>query len=93
MPESSGSWIDALTAMEARLDAAERGEPLAPFTPPEVEGALPAELAGRAEVVVARGAEVQERLEAESARIKRELRRMPRIAATGGGAARFVVDA
>jgi hypothetical protein len=87
------SWIEALTAMEARLDAVERGETVDAFEPPAVAAPIPADLLPRAEAVVARGEAVQERMAKEAACIRDELRRLPRIAATGTGAARFEVDA
>jgi hypothetical protein len=87
------SWIEALTAMETRLDAIEHGDDVGPFEPPAVDAPIPGDLLARAELIAARGEAVQERLEAESARIRGELRRLPRIAAAGPGAARFEVDA
>jgi hypothetical protein len=89
----SVSWIDALTVMEARLEAIESGHEAGPFEPPAVDEPMPAALVGRAEAVVARGDAMQERLEAESARIRAELRRLPRRAAPTQGRARFEVDA
>ena len=79
------TWEHALTECETRLDAAlaalEGGSPadIAPFSPPEIDGPLPAPLADRARACCARGEELDARLANELERVRRELRRLPRM--------------
>jgi hypothetical protein len=79
------TWDRALADCEARLDAVAaalvHGAPAsaAPFATPDVEGPIPAPLAARARAVAERGAELEERLTSELARLRSELRRLPRM--------------
>ena len=91
------TWDEALDALEAQLDRAERAlaEPgsapgVGEFTPPAVTGPLPAALATRAESIVQRGDAIRAACEAESARIRAELHKLGRRApSTPRGAAFF----
>ena len=91
------TWDEALDAVEARLDRAERAlaEPgstriVGEFTPPAVAGPLPAALATRAGSLVQRGDAIRAACEAESARIRAELHKLGRRApAPPPGAALF----
>ncbi len=83
----TSSWAGVLDECAARIDAAasalERGEPVtvAPFVPAAPGGPMPAELAARAQAIVDRSAALEERLEDEQARVRREIRRLPRMPA------------
>jgi hypothetical protein len=89
----TASWIEALTAMERRLDAVDAGEPVSSFDPRSPAGPIPPEVLAHAREVLARGQELQERLESEAEEIRAELRRLPRIAANEPGVSRFQLDA
>jgi hypothetical protein len=104
MPERSDAaepvtWDDALATLEACLEAAESALELAdpvgmePFRAPPVDAPLDDDQADRARVLLARGEEVQARLEAERDRVRAELKHLPRMPATQGGTARFEVTA
>jgi hypothetical protein len=83
-----------LTRCERVLEAADETPPLAPFEPPAVDGPLPGELAARAHHLLTRAAELTARLEAEKARIRDDLARLPRKRSERGGAtARFEAHA
>jgi hypothetical protein len=69
---------EALARYEAALALAGDVDPPPPFTPPPVEGALPAALRGRANDLLARADELTARLRAEQERIRRHLARLPR---------------
>lgn len=81
----SGAWEHTLAECEARLDAAtaaleqRAAVPVAPFSPPAVEGPIPESLAERARECAERGDRLQERLQDELERIRAELRRLPRM--------------
>jgi len=79
------SWEAALDECEARLDAAlaslDHTAPgvVTPFSPDEIEGPLPAALVDRAQACCTRGQELERRLADELERVRRELRRLPRV--------------
>ena len=79
------TWDDALTTLEACVEAAESTLALAdpvgmePFVAPRVDAPLTPEQADRARALLMRGEEVQARLEAERDRIRGELNRIPRL--------------
>ncbi len=84
----STAWRLTLDECEARLDAATASldagvEPpaVAPFPAGGPAEAFPVELVDRALALVARGAEVERRLEGERDRVATELRRLPRARA------------
>jgi hypothetical protein len=68
------SWNDALDAIEERLQ-------LAVFEPPDVATPLPENLAPRARALHAEGEELQRRMAEEAAKIREELKRLPRMPA------------
>jgi hypothetical protein len=92
-------WDALLDRLEDRLDDAERllvGDPteaVPPFEIPDIGTPLPADRLARAQLLVARGNAIEEQLRARTNEIRTELRRMPRVQATRGGAARFQADA
>ena len=94
----SGTWEHALEECEARLDAAsvalEQARPAAitPFSVPAVDGPIPAALVDRARACSARGEELSARAADELERIRRELRRLPRMP-RAAGATRFEAQA
>jgi hypothetical protein len=98
MPRAPETWEQALDAIEARLDAADAAldsstlPVLDGFEPPAVIEGIPEALADRARTVLARGDALQRRLEEESARIRAELRHLPRFE-PGRSAPRFEIDA
>jgi hypothetical protein len=79
-------WEQTLTECEARLDAA-AGAPVSrpgtteitPFAVPEVTAPLPADLVGRARMIVVRAEALERQLAGEQDRIRAELRRLPRL--------------
>ncbi len=79
------TWEHVLSDCEARLDAAssalELGLPaeVTPFSATEVAEPIPAELADRARVCVARGEALEAPLVNELERVRSELRRLPRM--------------
>lgn len=81
----SVTWEQALADCEARLDAADAalaaGHPVEveAFAAPAVATPLPAELVARARALTTRGEELGERLAGEIARIRDEVRRIPRV--------------
>ena len=93
------TWDDALATLEACLEAAESALELAdpvgmePFQAPPVAEPLDRDQADRARVLLARGEELQARLEAERDRVRAEFNRLPRMPASQGGKARFEVTA
>jgi hypothetical protein len=92
-------WDALLDRLEDRLDEAarlivgEKTEAVAPFEVPEIDGPLPADRLARAQALVARGNEIEAQLRAQTQDIRAELRRMPRVQTTRGGATRFQADA
>ncbi len=83
----SDGWEQALRDCEARIDttaaALNRGARarLDEFTEPVVGESLPAGLVPRARELVERGEQLERRLADEQARIRAELRRLPRMPA------------
>jgi hypothetical protein len=83
----AGLWEQAIASCEARLDAAcaalDNGDPRAiePFVTPPVSGTIPDALLGRVRECASRGERLQGRLADELERIRRELRRLPRMPA------------
>ena len=81
-------WADALDAMEERLELARAlleltgdASAVPPFDAPTVDGPLPADLAARAEALRETGEDLQSRMAEESAKIRTELQRLPRVPA------------
>jgi hypothetical protein len=82
------SWNDALDAIEERLQLARAlleltgdASALAVFEPPDVATPLPENLAPRARALHAEGEELQRRMAEEAAKIREELKRLPRMPA------------
>ena len=79
------TWEHALTECEDRLDAAsaalERRAPgeVPAFSPPAVDGPLPADLVERARACSVRGEALEAKLAEELERVRQELRRLPRM--------------
>jgi hypothetical protein len=84
---TTSSWTRVLDDCDARIDAAtaalDRGAPVdvPPFGPIEAPGPMPAELVDRARELVERTDALEHRLEDERARVRSELRRLPRMPA------------
>jgi hypothetical protein len=93
------SWSAALDEMERRLDGAEQlianpeSDAVPAFEPPAVDGPVPAELAARADALVARGLALQQQLLESMTQVRADLARIPRRPAARSGAARFEIDA
>jgi hypothetical protein len=81
----SGTWARAIAECEDRLVAADsrlrNGEPavVEPFAAPAVEGTIPPALVERARACADRGEALLAQLAEEQERIRRELRRLPRM--------------
>jgi hypothetical protein len=82
--DAIGAWDVALDEFEATIARcaatldADNQTAVPPFEPPAVDGPLPGELAARAHHLLARAAELTERMEAEQRRIREELAKLPR---------------
>jgi hypothetical protein len=80
-----GAWELAIQDCERRVVAAEaaleNGDPAAvvPFAVPALDGEIPSALVDRARECAARGEALQAQLGDELERIRRELRRLPRM--------------
>ncbi len=80
-------WEQALRDCEARIDTTAAAlnsgarAHLDEFTEPVVEQSLPSSLVPRAQDLVERGEALERRLAEEQARIRAELRRLPRMPA------------
>jgi hypothetical protein len=91
----SSAWVAVLDDFEASLaDAVAALDADAPptavtFTPPAVDGPCPAELAGRAQALLAAAAALEDRMVSELAAVREEIRRLPRPPAAGPGESRF----
>ncbi len=91
-------WSSALDEMERRLDAAEQlvadpnSDAVPAFAPPAVDGPVPAELATRADALVARGLALQQQLLESMTQVRADLARIPRRQASHSGANRFEID-
>jgi hypothetical protein len=92
------TWERAIEECEARLDAAtaalERRGPgqIAPFSAPEVDGPIPADLVERATACATRTDDLSAQLAEELERVRLELRRLPRMPRPQGEA-RFEAQA
>jgi hypothetical protein len=79
----SVTWEQALTDIEARLDALDQAFDSGDaaeleFAPPDVDGPLPLALRDRAEAAATRTDALRARAEARTKDIKAELQRLPR---------------
>jgi hypothetical protein len=84
----AAAWEVAIAECEGRVAAAaaalENGDPAAvvPFAMPALDGAMPPALVDRARECAARGEALEAQLADELERIRRELRRLPRMPPT-----------